>query len=579
MLKENLSKLIDLEELSAETFSLEGSVKKAKEILDVLREEDSVFDEQFEDDIWTFERHLFKGSTVIFNFSEMEMAARFRDYWSPSSVVLIKCWLAELLSSYYPEGIHQRWVMLIKIIEQTEFFNPAKANSFAESLRNYSPAVRKYLENKNQSTLDEMLGELKKDRSGISTVKSIIEIAFNFLTFSGIDSFHDYNQPLINIKKGLPKEVFARQLPSGKDVLKLDYCINRYFNKGINTNTRLLFAPILLWWKLTNIIPMRISEFCTIERFCIPPKYYRNCKISLPREKRTGNHRRVQVVDKLEITKDIYDLISEYIHHTETYGVSKTLVSYRAYKELNEYSNRNPSKKDEDYFNSNIFKSLLRKFYKDVVYGEYNETVERKVRPNDTRHFAFCSLLMQGLSPIEIARLGGHSTIEAQYHYSNHTEYFIDIEVDKLIKSFMNKDGEMKGVFEGNEITYDDIDKKSKNFPDKKIELLKMEIGWCKDELQRCESVECMLCKHWWIHPKELVKIRPVIQDKIRERKQKIVEMGNFLKNLNESFTETMVSDTDPNLYTTMETKAASIQEHLEEIARLEMLKGVDIDD
>ncbi len=33
---------------------------------------------------------------------------------------------------------------------------------------------------------------------------------------------------------------------------------------------------------------------------------------------------------------------------------------------------------------------------------------EYQLRPNDSRHIAFISLMMQGYSPIEIARLGGH---------------------------------------------------------------------------------------------------------------------------------------------------------------------------
>jgi len=216
-------------------------------------------------------------------------------------------------------------------------------------------------------------------------------------------------------------------------------------------------------------------------------------------------------------------------------------------------------------------------FYKEVVYGEFEKTVIREVRPNDTRHFAFCSLLMQGISPIEIARLGGHSTIEAQYHYSNHTEYFIDIEVKKIIDGFIRQDGKLRGAFEGHEISFEDIERNSFKFPLNNTRL-PMEIGYCTDELQRCESEECMLCRHWWIHPLELVDSKSEIEEKITKRKQKIIEIGNFLKNINDNFKATMVSDVDPGVFTTLETNAASVQEHLVEIARLTMLIGGDFD-
>lgn len=572
-----LEEYIDLDELSGEKFSIDASVNSAKEILENLKEDDEIFDGEFADDIWTFERHLHKGGVIYFDFSGLENMARFRTDWDDPSVLLVKCWVAELLSEIYPATVRTKFGWLIKVIEQTDFFSTAKLDDFIESLRNYTPAVKKMLEKNEVPNLEGLEEELKKDRKGIQSVYEIISTSLNFLTFSELDSFHPYHKTLLDIKKGLPNSTFARHLPKGKDVLKLDYSIDQYFVDRFNSSSRLFFAPILLWWKITNIIPMRISEFCTMKRECISEnngRYY----IMLPREKKRAAQRRVQVVDTLEITKDIFDLIDDYIELTSPYGKSKTLISYRSIIALEVIQTARGNKRNIDYFNRHNFTSLLKRFYKDVVYGEYQKAVKREVRPNDTRHFAFCSLLMQGISPIEIARLGGHSTLEAQYHYSNHTEYFIDVEVKKLIDGFKFNDGKIRGTtFEGQEITFANIEDRSLQFPSKdNTTRYPMEIGFCTDELQRCESEDCMLCKHWWIHPEELVEVKPLIQKKILERKQKIIEMGNFLKNLNESLTTEMIKQNEVHLntFTKMKTDAASIQEHLEEIARLEILKG-----
>lgn len=577
---EHLKEFIEIDELSEEKFSIEMSVNRAKEILDSLKEVDEVFDGEFEDDKWTFEKHLVKGSTVVFNFAEIENIAEFNDYWNSSSVVVIKCWIAELLSEYYPSSVHTKLNVLLKIIAQTNFFSQAKVTDFVESLRNYSPAIQKSLEEKEAKDLEYFLEELKENTRGLQTVKEIIVTTLNFLTFSELDSFHFYNNPLIDIKKGLPNVKFVRQIPTGKDVLKLDNAINRYFVNGFSGHSNLFFAPILLWWKITNIIPMRISEFCTIKRKCISMnngRYY----ITLPREKQPATQRKVQIVDTLEITRYIYEMIDNYIELTNQYGESETLISFRSILALEVKNTTRVLKKNYSYFSRQSFESLLRQFYKDIVYGEYKKTVEREVRPNDTRHFAFCSLLMQGISPIEIARLGGHSTIEAQYHYSNHTEYFIDIEIKKLIDGFVRKDGELKGTsLEGHEITFQNIEENSLQFPSKDNSTrLPVEIGFCTDELQSCESEECMLCKNWWIHPEMLLKVKPQINKKIIERKQKIIELGNFLKNLNESVSTEMhkQNKVHPNFFTKLKTEANSIQAHLEEIARLEIIKG-DID-
>jgi integrase len=565
-----LKQHIFLDELSEEKFSIGESVKRAKEVLENLREVDEIFDGRFDDDQWIFSKHLSKGHLINIDFSVIKDATRFRDNWDSSAVIIIKCWIAELLSEYFPATVRFKLNLLIRAIEQTDFFSPGKLNEFVEYLRTYSSAVKQSLE----ETTAYKKEKIKRDMEGVAIVAEIINATFNFLTFFESDSFYVYHKPLLNIKKGLNIEKVTRELPKGKDVLKLDYCINQYFEGGLSTPSILFFAPVLLWWKITNIIPIRISEFCTIKRECIFEKngsYY----IVLPREKKPATQRRVQVVDTLEITKDIFDLIDNYIQLTNPYGKSKTMLSYKTLIAIDVGTSRF-RKRYSEYFERMVFSSLLSRFYKEVVYGVYKNSIEREVRPNDTRHFAFCSLLMQGISPIEIARLGGHSTIEAQYHYSNHTEYFIDIEVDKLIKGFNRKDNELKGTtFDGNEISYRDIEKRSYEFPSINTRF-PMEIGFCTDEFQQCQSTECMLCNYWWIHPTELVKIKPKIEEKIRERRQKIAEISSFLKNLNESFTnsESEVSEVNPIIFNKMKTEAASVQEHLEQIARLKMLKG-----
>lgn len=573
---DHLEEFIQLDELSDEKFSIKESVQKANEILENLNKNYDFFNRKFEENKWTFEVRFGKGQTVNFDFSELENTTRFNENWGPSSVILVKCWVAELLSEFYPESVRLKYGLLVKILVQTNFFSKDKSVEFIESLRNFTPATKKCLEDKGMG-LKNLEEELKKDRQGLAILSEIVNTALNFLTYCELTTFHTYHKPLIDIKKGLPSTKFVRLLPKGKDVLTLDYCIEKYFSIGFNCQSRLYFAPILLWWKLTNIIPTRICEFCSIKRAClsiVDGKYY----ITLPREKNSAKQRYIQVIDTLEITKEIYELIENYRQLTAPLGESKTLISFRAILALEEKNTSRRMKVDWNYFSKHNFRVLLQRFYREVVYGEYNLSVEREVRPNDTRHFAFCSLLMQGISPIEIARLGGHSTIEAQYHYSNHTEYFIDIEVKKLIDGFKRKDGKIKGTtFEGNEITFEDIERKSFQFPSKENKTrLPMEIGFCTDKLQNCESEECMLCSHWWIHPEDLVKARPLIEKKIRERKQKIIEMGNFLKNLNESLNTEMLiqNEVHPNIYTKMKTEASSIHEHLVEIARLEILKG-----
>ena len=48
------------------------------------------------------------------------------------------------------------------------------------------------------------------------------------------------------------------------------------------------------------------------------------------------------------------------------------------------------------------------------------------LQPGDTRHLAFCSMMLQGFNPLTIAQMGGHKTLYAQNHYMNHLSEFCD---------------------------------------------------------------------------------------------------------------------------------------------------------
>ena len=110
---------------------------------------------------------------------------------------------------------------------------------------------------------------------------------------------------------------------------------------------------------------------------------------------------------------------------------------------------------DSKSFDSSTFLYILNDFYDEIVCNRYgfkiieqeevkvvehslslNKVINRKIRPNDTRHFAFLNLMTQGYHPVEIARFGGHVSIYSQYHYHQHLEYWVDSEVMELMLKF-----------------------------------------------------------------------------------------------------------------------------------------------
>ncbi len=133
------------------------------------------------------------------------------------------------------------------------------------------------------------------------------------------------------------------------------------FNKEL-----LLVYPLVIWWRLTTIIPMRSSEFSLIERNCLivdeeneKEKYY----IQLPRIKQ--NSKRVQIMDKVLIDEEMYQLISHYIDLTNQFGKTETLISYRSIMAA-ETSNRGYFQKNISQFNRANLEKLIFRFYRTI---------------------------------------------------------------------------------------------------------------------------------------------------------------------------------------------------------------------
>lgn len=212
--------------------------------------------------------------------------------------------------------------------------------------------------------------------------------------------------------------------------------VEDYFKSDLSDEHYRKYFCIYLWWNLTTIIPLRISEFCDIKRNNLI-EVDDGFLLKLPRKKQ--NNRRIQVIDSILIPKRLAEAINAYKNSTDKYGNTSTLISYLSLP----FQKHNLDQKiNSESFDSNIFSYVLKDFYDEIVCKRYgfkimeqeevkaveqglslNKVINRKIRPNDTRHFAFLNLMTQGYHPVEIARLGGHVSIYSQYHYHQHLEY------------------------------------------------------------------------------------------------------------------------------------------------------------
>lgn len=534
---------LDIDVFSDESFNLKQSILDAKEIEQKLVEEGRWIRGEFEEDYWEITKVLYSEHYNSYNFSKFD-SAQFNHKLPKEFKTIVKCWIVNLMNQYKEMAIYC-FLHLAKGFEVTKGFQTTEIKALVD-----------YIE----------YGELSHNYRRV-----IVNSLCNFFDYADLEIANEYLPVLIELKDKMPQyQSNIRKLPSSQYVLSFSYYLEKHFGTLMESfidretfdKELLMIYPLVIWWRLTTIIPMRASEFCLIERNCLvadEDKYY----VKLPRIKQNAN--RVQVMDKVAIDEEMYQLINRYIELTNQFGKTDTLISYRSIMDVkNNTSNRGYFQKNVNQFNRKNLDGMIARFYRTIeqVY-DFKVEPEHQLRPNDTRHIAFMSLMMQGYSPVEVARLGGHKTIQTQLHYSNHKEYWVDCEVFKLMKKVKNTSLSTKSVG----ITPDEV--KMKVYESEGTYKQKMKIGFCKDQEQKCESKRCYFCSHWGIELKEYLEKKKTIQKEILEMRNNVNEMTAALQNLNKQFLSDELSRRNPELLTKIKTKANAIQSDIYKMALL----------
>lgn len=443
--------------------------------------------------------------------------SKFQDIINKEEIDLIKCYIVELfLDGYSILGIKQKIYLLSFLYHETNNFELKIIQSHK-------------------------CKEIIQVHDTITTIKDY----FYFL--DGLDCISEGQSLMLHELENtqIIRKINIRKLPSDKDIFTFSFYLEKFYKEETDEVALNLFKPILLWWKITNIIPLRPSEFtCKLKRDClekIDNKYYIKIKrIKIKNKKKFS----IPILNKIEITKEIYDLIENYIQVTSFDTDTTTLLAFYAQsifrhmyhnnydiKEINNVLNSYKLKRKNVYIDKYL-NNLINFFYDEIIEKKYKYlNIERRLRPGDTRHLAFSYLLLQGISPIEIAILGGHTCLESQDYYVSHTEYYINSEVFKFISN--------------NEYTEEILNKNLKNiifskdedFYIKIDENMKTEdgIGYCTANFEKgdiCEEDICIFCSKWWCFPcnESYTKIKEYIEKKyILSQKEQLKCETNFL--------------------------------------------------
>ncbi|UKS29980.1 site-specific integrase [Paenibacillus sp. HWE-109] len=378
---------------------------------------------------------------------------------------------------------------------------------------------------------------MSKPRPTLTKLCPAIQQFLCFSNFIFNDELLDIVDQFSSSQRGI------RSLPNFKDTLIFDSIIHDFQKKWTLTE-RLIFFPIVLWWHITLVIPMRVSEFCSIEYDCIiadSSKLF----LKIPRKKvRAKKNNEVDIVDVLEINEDLAALILQYKDITSEFKRTSFLLSYDAYCESprvkQSHGSARKKKRNLETFKPHQLKLLITYFYDEIVESKYGYSGLERANPMDTRHFAFCNMMLQGFNMLSIARIGGHKSLDAQMHYFSHLEQLSQSAVQYLADQHI-KFGTINSMNSSLGVNERALRAKSilRSFTEEEMQAFApMEFGYCTFDPEKCPVGDCRHCPHLYIPESEFNNsVIAWLVDESERLKSIINEQLELMKNLTRNMT------------------------------------------
>lgn len=431
----------------------EEEIEKSRKKFKGLKDEGIIISGNFEDSKWILSNEI-HTTTLNFEFDEIlyNKEAKERNMYTYKQFV-------NSVKSYAVLNIQK------KSIQTTR--------QYLHVLKKYAIATNYFNEKKSKNGLD-ALGPLEH----FAGILHYIEGYLQYTNFDGteyyislLDELIDEALALARITSGDNKR---RSLSDFQSMMLFDRIIDDFWkrvNNNSNKELKELYFPLYLWWKITNIIPLRLTEFCVTPYDCIEESSDGKFYIYLRRTSLKGNKkgRRRYVSYKLDedyniykyvISKEIADSIKEYQEITkENRRDYNRLICYVSFvKRVYHYGDKLDSNSPllDRKFTRESLQHLRDRFLTRIVQNEYNyeilesdkfieertvgiednETVIVEFKPlkdsqisafrlGDIRHYAMINLVLSDVSPILIRELVDHEDINTSFHYFGNTSELV----------------------------------------------------------------------------------------------------------------------------------------------------------
>ncbi|WP_461673179.1 hypothetical protein [Priestia megaterium] len=286
-----------------------------------------------------------------------------------------------------------------------------------------------------------------------------------------------------NICEGIREvERKNREIPPFLDIFIFSEIVNDYF-KGTSIEEHLRYKPIQLWWAITNIIPMRPTDFLKLKSDCSWIDERGIYWLTLSRSKKVKQSvYDTPPLQNIRINREIYNLINQFKLDLFQIGITSDYLLPQSFYQYIK-SNKKERNVVADRWHLEQFRGSLDQFQQKVVKNLYQEDYMVKIVPIHTRHLAIINLFLQGFNMLSIARMAGHEELNTQTNYYSHAENFVESYVYNLANSGVTDvlSSNLEDGFIG--WRREKVDK-GKKYSMKEVEeqFLKVDYGFCEDK-------------------------------------------------------------------------------------------------
>lgn len=319
-----------------------------------------------------------------------------------------------------------------------DLYSAKAAKKIGCSYRNFRTAVRVYAVN----NLNYSLGTVQSHISAIMHFARSPMVPDSDFDARAVSDFLDLLPGDTDLRKQVSsrsrfqtehKTKSSRTLADYISYFRFSHCLSQFWSQA-TPDEKLLYFPIFLWWCLTSILPLRVTEFLLTPRDCLVRKdnawMVRVRRTKLKTKNGQAKHSIASDYEVLEypIQDDLAKEIQAYIDATEAdYNSDIDTV----FSKQTQWRLINPSQSVNTHYTTSNLGHLLDRFYSEILQKKYNIAVVdqdshpganeiNRIRLGDTRHVAIINLMVSGSSLVACKELARHFDVySAQSYYSN----------------------------------------------------------------------------------------------------------------------------------------------------------------